>query len=220
MKSYLSIPGINSAPFGMPCFAFDKLDGSNIRAEWNRKKGWHRFGTRTQLLDETNKEFGSAISVFLEKYGDAIPKVLRDEKDYRSVNECIAFCEFVGEHSFAGFHDYEEPHDVVLIDINPYKKGIIGPKLFIKHFGHLHIPDVVYEGNFNKQFVKDVREGKYSVKEGVVAKGNDPNGKYPHNLWMVKCKTLVWLEELRRKAEIIEKYRTVFAENEKEQNDE
>jgi hypothetical protein len=30
---------------GRPFVAFDKLDGSNIRAEWDRKKGWHRFGT-------------------------------------------------------------------------------------------------------------------------------------------------------------------------------
>lgn len=36
---------------------------------------------------------------------------------------------------------------------------------------------------------------------------------------MAKCKTLVWLEALRRKAETIEKYRTVLAENEREQDE-
>lgn len=27
-------------------YAFDKLDGSNIRFEWSRKRGFYKFGTR------------------------------------------------------------------------------------------------------------------------------------------------------------------------------
>lgn len=33
--------------------------------------------------------------------------------------------------------------------------------------------EIVYRGNLNKQFIQDVREGKYNVNEGVVAKGKD-----------------------------------------------
>ena len=46
---------------GRPFVAFDKLDGSNIRAEWDRKKGWHRFGSRRRLLDPSLPLLGQAI---------------------------------------------------------------------------------------------------------------------------------------------------------------
>jgi hypothetical protein len=218
MKTYWHIDGPNLAPKGLPCIAFDKLDGSNLRFEWTKKRGWYKFGTRRRLFDQSDSEYGQSIETFLKKYGDAIPKTLHDEKDYRGVNECIVFCEFFGEHSFAGFHEPTEPKDVVLIDVCPYKKGIVAPRLFVKHFGHLHIPAVIYDGNFTKEFIQDVREGKYLVKEGVVAKGNKPDGKAPHNLWMAKCKTNWWFQELRRKAEYIEELRLVLAENENEQS--
>ena len=49
MKEYPSIPSAGdllarSAEdyLGRPFVAFDKLDGSNVRAEWDRKRGWHR----------------------------------------------------------------------------------------------------------------------------------------------------------------------------------
>ena len=34
------------------CYAFDKLDGSNMRAKWTQKKKYHVFGKRKQLIDE------------------------------------------------------------------------------------------------------------------------------------------------------------------------
>lgn len=217
MKSYWSIPGPKESPLGLPCVAFEKFDGSNIRYEWIKKRGWYKFGTRNRLLDCTDPDFGPAIDLFLNKYGDAIPKVLADEKEYRGVRECIVFCEFFGKLSFAGFHEPSDPKDVVLLDVNPHKKGIIGPRQFVKHFGHLHIPRVVYEGNFNRSFIARVRHGEFKVEEGVVAKGNNPKGKPPHNLWMAKVKTQAWLEQLRKKAEYIEALKAVLADNEKEQ---
>jgi hypothetical protein len=217
LKEYLSIPGLKDCCKGLPCIAFNKLDGSNLRFEWTKKRGWYKFGTRHRLFDQSDPEYGNSIEMFLRKYGDSIPKVLKDEKDYRGIQECVVFCEFFGEHSFAGIDVPGEPKDVVLFDVNPHKKGIVAPRQFIKHFGHLHIPSVVYEGNFNQQFIQDVREGKYPVQEGVVAKGNKPGGRPPHNLWMAKVKTLWWLQELRRKAEHIDSLRKLLAESEAEQ---
>ena len=49
MKEYPSIPHIDRGT-GEFCIAFTKYDGSNIRAEWTRKSGWSKFGTRTHLL--------------------------------------------------------------------------------------------------------------------------------------------------------------------------
>jgi hypothetical protein len=43
---------------------FDKLDGSNLRFEWTKKRGWFKHGTRTRLFDETDPVFGGAIAMF------------------------------------------------------------------------------------------------------------------------------------------------------------
>jgi hypothetical protein len=218
MKTYWSINGINRTARGQSCYAFAKLDGSNLRFEWSKKRGWWKFGTRRRLFDENDHEYGEAIATFLEKYGDGVPKALKDNKEYRGVDRCIVFCEFFGENSFAGWH-FEEPHDVVMIDVAPHKKGIIAPKQFVKHFGHLDIPEVVYMGNFNNEFIQAVREGKYPVDEGVVAKGINPGKKAPHGLWMIKVKTLDWLDRLKRKAENSPELRKILAENLREQTE-
>lgn len=217
MKEYWSIPGPKKSPKGWPCIAFFKHDGSNLRFEWSKKRGWYKFGTRRRLFDETDPEYGRAIPIFLEKFGDQIPRILKKEKEYRSVDQCIVWCEFEGEHSFAGFHDFTDDFDLILLDVNPYKKGIVPPRQFIKHFGSLNVPEVVYEGNFNQRFILDVREGKYPVKEGVVVKGIKPGGHPQHGLWMAKVKTLWWLDELRAKAKENEQYSEVLADNEREQ---
>jgi len=215
-KEYWTIPGPRDAPRGLPCIGFEKYDGSNLRYLW-RKGKWVKFGTRHRLFDATDEDFGIGIELFLKKYGDSIPKAFCDTKELRSVSEATIFCEFYGEHSFAGFHEPTDPKDVILLDVCPYKKGVIGPRDFLRWFGHLHIPAVVYEGDFTESFIQDVRAGTYPVFEGVVVKGNKPNGKYPHNFWSAKVKTRKWLDELKRKSEYIEALRAMLAENEKEQ---
>ena len=47
MKQY---PSISHDIRSVQAYAFDKLDGSNIRAEWHPKKGFWKFGSRTRLL--------------------------------------------------------------------------------------------------------------------------------------------------------------------------
>lgn len=50
MKSY---PSISKNPLlNKEVYLFDKLDGSNIRAEWGSKQGFHKFGSLTKLIDE------------------------------------------------------------------------------------------------------------------------------------------------------------------------
>lgn len=108
MKTYWEIPGPSKMPQSA-CIAFDKLDGSNLRFEWNRKRGWNKFGTRRRLMDETDPEYGSAIQLFQETLAEGIEKVLKDEKAYRGVERVTAFAEFYGPSSFAGWHDWNEP---------------------------------------------------------------------------------------------------------------
>lgn len=231
MKLYPSIPGPSKAP-QLPCIAFYKYDGSNIRAEWTKKRGWHKFGTRGQLLDESCPLFGGAVKLFHERLGDNIAKVIRDHKDYRGVTEAIVYCEYFGPSSIGMYHNWEElktKGELKLFDVNIHKRGFVIPREFVRNFGHLeHSAQVVYEGNFNKQFVRDVREGKYDVREGVVAKGVNPanKGRAEHGLWMAKCKTNWWFEEIRRRYKEIdnEEYRKqwkqLLEDNEREQTDE
>lgn len=227
MKEYWSIQGPTKAPQS-PCIAFYKYDGSNFRAEWSRKRGWYKFGTRRTIIDESSEQFGPAIKVFLDTYGDNIPRVLKDNKDYKHAERITTYCEYFGPSSIGMFHDWDELHtigEVVLFDINVHKRGFVLPRNFIKHFGHLKTANVIYEGNFNKQFVQDVWDGKYDVKEGVVVKGVLPRdkGRPEHGLWMAKCKTKWWFEEIRRRYEEAadDKQRKqlgqLLEENEKEQ---
>lgn len=223
MKTYWDIPGPSKAP-QLPCTAFYKLDGSNMRFGWSRKRGWDKFGTRYTVFDETSEQWGHVIPQFMEKLAEDIEKVFRENKNYRGIKEAIVFCEHFGPSSFAGWHDYDELKrvgELVIIDVNVHKKGFVLPNDFIKDFGHLNIPQVVYQGNFNKQFVQDVREGKYDqLREGVVVKGvNLKNKRAQHGLWMSKVKTKWWLAELKARAQTDAQFRKVLIDNIKEQED-
>jgi hypothetical protein len=200
MKQYWEIQGPSKAPREY-CYAFNKLDGSNIRAEWNKKRGWHKFGSRHVLLDESHPVLGTAIHIFLETYGENLISVFTSHKMFHGCQSMVAFFEFFGSNSFAGWHDDTDKKEVVFFDVNIHKRGILSPRDFLKAFGHLKIPEIVYEGNFNASFIQDVKDGKYPVEEGVVAKGLLPKGKPPHNLWMAKVKTSAWIEKLKQKSQ-------------------
>lgn len=202
MKSYLSIDGPSRGQKGNPCIAFVKYDGSNIRAEWSAKRGWYKFGTRKTLFDHTSEVFAPAIPLFLNKYGESIPSVLFKDKSFRGVRSIVAYFEYFGSKSFAGMHLPNDEKDVVLFDVNPITKGIIGPKKFLDTFGHLNVAEVVFQGNYGQQLIDAVREetldinSKYQIRpdipEGVICKGGSG-----HGLWMCKIKTNRYKEKLK-----------------------
>lgn len=194
MKTYPKIEYHNKGFFGDTVYAFDKLDGSNIRAEWNKKRGWYKFGTRTQMISENDPNFGDAIPIFLNKYGDDLDKVFR--KNYSNVQSIVIFGEYVGENSFSGQHDPNDEKDIVLFDVNLYKKGFISPKEFVDNFGHLDIPDVVYKGEYNNDLITDVRNNTWNLKEGVICKGVRKT-KGNKIVWMTKIKTNEWLQKVK-----------------------
>lgn len=222
MKSYWEIPGPSKAP-QLPCVAFYKLDGSNMRFEWHRKRGWNKFGTRYTVFDESSEQWGHVIPQFMERLAEDIGDVFKKNKNYRGIESAVVFCEHFGPSSFAGWHDYEElkhSGELVLFDVNVHKKGMVLPNDFVKDFGHLDIPKVVYRGNFNKQFISDVRENKYELEEGVVVKGVNPkNKRAQHGLWMSKVKTKWWLSELKSRAQKDEEFRKALIDNMKEQEE-
>jgi hypothetical protein len=174
-------------------YAFDKLDGSNIRAEWNSKKGFYKFGSRTQLIDSSHKPLGKAIQLIKEKYEIELAKVFK-EQHWQNV---LCFFEFHGPNSFAGSHSEKEDQTVTLLDVNVYKQGLMEPAQFIKLFGHLDIPKVLFEGSVNSDLFDKVKQSILDgmTFEGVVCKGsNDKKTKMPI---MFKIKSNLWIQKLK-----------------------
>lgn len=191
MKSYPSIP--KDLRNDIYIYAFDKLDGSNIRAEWNSKRGFYKFGTRHQLMDENSVPFGKAIPLIKEKFENDLTVIFKE----RSWKDALCFFEYHGPSSFAGNHNFEEAMTVTLIDVNPYKEGILLPEEFIKYFGHLDIAKVLYEGYLSAELIDNVKQSTLNgmTFEGVVCKGaNDKKTKMPI---MFKIKSHAWLEKLK-----------------------
>lgn len=201
MKDYPSIPKVLNEHINSDCIAFRKYDGSQIRVEWSKKKGWHKFATRGQLFDKSEKTFGCAVDLFHNTFADKLTPVIVGE--YPKATEALAFLEFLGPRSFAGMHEPDDLKELILFDINIHKKGILGPSEFIENFTHMPSAEIVYEGNLTEEFIKDVRAGSipsewsdeppYVLDEGVVVKWGEG-----HKLGMAKIKTWEYLKKIQK----------------------
>lgn len=191
MKSYPSIP--KEIRTDIYIYAFEKLDGSMIRCEWNNKKGFYKFGSRTQLIDET-MPFGQSIPLIKEKFEEDLALVFNEQK----YKEAICFFEYYGPSSFAGSHNFEEIMTATLLDVNPYKKGMLPPTEFIKLFKHFDIPKVLFEGYVTEDLVDKIKQStlKGMPLEGVVCKGVHKNIPI-----MFKIKSQLWLNKLKEHCE-------------------
>ncbi len=195
MKSYDTIDYYGDY-WGLSVIAFDKLDGSNLRFEYSKKNGFYKFGSRNVLLDR-NHPLGKGIDIFLNKYNEGLSKIFR-EKEYRDVQSFVCFAEFVGKNSAFGQHEFDtDDFDVVLFDISQYKKGFIPPREFLKRFGDLGIPRVVYDGNLNVELVNSVKNNEFNLSEGVICKGVIKTKRDADNLYYCKIKTNDWFARLR-----------------------
>jgi hypothetical protein len=191
MKSYPSIPKDINTDHNI--YAFDKLDGSNIRAEWSPKRGFYKFGTKTQMLGEDHPIFGEAIGLIQQKYATELAAIFQQQK----YENAVCFFEFLSPGSFAGYHPLGETRDVVILDVSPHKKGILPPQEFLRLFGHLHIPKLLYYGKANEPFVESVRNSTLEgmTFEGVICKAAGTK-KHPMPI-MFKVKSRAWLSKLK-----------------------
>lgn len=173
-------------------YAFDKIDGSNIRAEWNNKRGFYKWGTRNSLMDENSKPFNAAIPIIKEKFENDLAMVCQEQK----WKDALFFFEFHGPSSFAGYHNFDEELTATLIDVNPYKRGIMEPATFIRTFKHLDIAKVLFEGHVTEKFIDQV---KNSALTGMTFEGCVCKGKYetPGVPIMFKIKSKAWLNKLK-----------------------
>lgn len=189
MKSY---PIIDMSPrYGTPVYAFDKLDGSNVRAEWSRKKGFWKFGRRHGLLDDSNPFLQEAPDIIKRDFEDALGKIFVD----RRWQKVVAFFEFWGPGSFAGLHE-QEPHRCTLIDVAADKRGLLEPREFLRTFAGVYHAPLLYQGNFNHELEEQVRSGQLPgmTFEGIVCKGGYTSPGLP---LMFKVKNQAWYEKLR-----------------------
>ena len=200
MKSYPKIEYYNKGIFGSKVIGFFKEDGSNLRFEWGHKRGWFKYGTRNVMIDRSNDQFGKGIDLFLNKYADDLESVFRTK--YKKVENFVIFGEFVGSNSFAGQHIDSDIKDVIIFDVNQYRRGLISPFEFVDNFGHLHIPDIVYDGKYTEKLIEDVKLNQLSygkLKEGIVVKGMVKNKGGKEEPWQVKIKTNEWLQLVKEK---------------------
>lgn len=191
MKTY---PTIDAEIAREPIYAFDKIDGSNMRAEWSRKRGFYKFGTRKRLLGEDEHILGKVPGLIRDKFSEELEKIFRKKR----WDKVVCFFEFYGPNSFAGWHDENDEHTVTLIDVSPDRKGILEPRDFVKTFGHLDVAELLYRGNPNSEFIDSVRNRTLPgmTFEGVVCKGKFIS---PGRPLMFKIKSHEWYKALREK---------------------
>lgn len=195
MKLYPSIPGSNKARPGT-YHIYEKLDGSNMRVEWDPKNGFHKWGRRHGLLDDSNPHLKKAPPIFMTKYATKLDEIFRKER----WQEVTVFFEFFGSRSFAGTHYDDDTYNVVVFDLSIYKKGIIKPVDFEKLLrdkvdlpGLIDISSVGQDRiaefqNFDSYKERDPNVIRPRICEGVVLKSAN---------YTYKIKTLVWLNALK-----------------------
>jgi hypothetical protein len=190
MKQYPTIS--REIHYGRPVYAFDKLDGSNIRAEWTPKKKFHKFGSKKRLIGTDQDFLPEVIELIKSDFEKQMSDIFRRERYAKA----IGFFEFWGQNSFAGVH-VDEDHEVSLIDVNPHKKGILLPRIFLRLYGKLNIARLLYQGNANSMLEDDVRRGELRgmTFEGVVCKGAPLKNGYPP--LMFKIKNDAWISKLK-----------------------
>ena len=195
MKSYPKILHYNSGPLGEKCYAFYKHDGSNIRLEWGKKRGFYKFGSKSVMIDRNTPILGESIDLFLNKYGDDLDRIFRSK--YKSVENFVVFAEFFGKNSFAGQHIVSDKKDIILFDVNQYKRGFLPPQEFVDRFGIVEIPKIVYQGTYDHLLIKSVKNNELNLEEGVVCKGFMKTKREGNIVWMSKIKTDSWIKQVK-----------------------
>lgn len=202
MKQYPSIS--KEIILDLPVHVFDKLDGSNLRVEWTKNRGFMKFGSRKVLIDPTHELLGRGVAM-IKEHEASIAEYLKNVK----ADKAVCYFEFVGEKSFAGQHESDDPTlRVVLLDVEISKHGFLAPEDFLKAFqGVVPTPDLLYHGEVTEALLEDIRNGTMPgmTFEGVVCKAAAPT-KWALPV-MFKVKNLAWIEKVKAKyGENAEKY--------------
>lgn len=179
----LAYPSITSAiTYDAHVWAFEKIDGSQIRAEWSSKRGFYKLGSRKQLIGEENylRVAGDLLAPLQDKFAETFEAERWDR--------AVCFFELAGPNSFAGGHDPNDQLTLTLFDVATISRGLFPPKRFVELFEHVPISMPVYRGLVTEEFVESVRTSTV-LREGVVCKTK--NGQ------MFKIKTRAWIARVK-----------------------
>jgi len=191
MKPYPTIP--YEVLKGLPVYIYDKLDGSNIRAEWSKKRGFYKFGSRRRLLSDDSFIIKEAEGLILAQR-EALERYVVDQ--FRC-DRCICFFEFWGPSSFAGLHKEDETHETALLDIEIYKRGFIDQKAYRKLQEKLDVPTPRFltHEKMTAEIEEQARAGELGSFEGIVCK-SIMTDKYKKPL-RFKVKSRQWIEKVK-----------------------
>lgn len=192
MKDYPSIPHSKGQSFREIANAHiqDKLDGSSMRSQWSRKRGWYKHGKRSGLIDDSNPHLVVVPELFEKTLAEPLTKLAVDNK----WEDLIVFYEFWGNRSLAGLHFENDPKFLTVFDAAIDKKGITGPARFRKLFAdNVPTPRLLDICHWTRGYMDLVREGKISgiTFEGVVAKAGEG-----HDIVRAKAKTQAWINRV------------------------
>ena len=188
MKDYPSIPHLTASGLtGQRFHTFAKVDGSCLRAQWNPRQGFYKFGSRTQLLDPRDPILGPAIPLFQTTLASELEKVARRQR----MSDLVVFMEYAGPRSFAGSHVPGDTMALYLLDAAADRQGIIGPGRFLEVFAGLPMPAYLGSLEWGPTFAAQVAASELPGMsfEGVVGKAGDH-----HQLRFVKTKSRAWID--------------------------
>lgn len=195
MKEYPSIPYLTTGQKfrEIPgAYVFDKLDGSSMRSEWSRKKGWFKHGKRHGLLDDSNPHLKVVPELFEKNLAEPLVRIARDNR----WQELVVFYEFWGDKSFAGLHEEGDPKFLSLFDVAVDKRGFMSPADFVKTFdGKVQTATFLGNHNWTRGFVQRVWDMDIPgvTFEGVVGKAGER-----HGIVRAKAKTRAWIEKVHQ----------------------
>jgi hypothetical protein len=195
MKTYPTITG--QRIIGLKdAYVFDKIDGSNVRVEWSKKRGFYKFGSRHRLISPDEKPLGETYAVFDRDVKGPLNARLIELNEER----VVCFFEFHGQNSAFGFH-VDEPHEMALIDVSRYKHGIVEPLRFCEMFAGVHVPKarLLHVGDVGEDLIESVQDGtlQHMGPEGVVIKAGFDRKLGSPTMFKVKRRT--WYERLRER---------------------
>lgn len=193
VKQYPSIDG--PPRFGSSVYVYPKYDGSNIRAEWTRKKWFDKFGSRKVLLGADNEQLGGAIAL-IKAREDEFAVAFRDKR-FSRIDKAVCFFEYWGHQSFAGLHQPGDAMRVSLIDLDIYKRGQIDPRDFNDFALMIDGAAPVLDSRFNQPAADLVRAGTYPGQtfEGVICKLPPERPWQPP--YMFKMKSQAWIDKVK-----------------------
>lgn len=198
---YPKIPDSKDFPLSQ-CIAFEKLDGTNVHFDWERKRGWHAWGTRRDsfpwdgngfdLWEQVHPQLNMVESAFIDSLANPLMEQFLFDPRCATWRNVRCFGEYLGPRSFAGQHRDDETKRIVLFDVE-VDEQLLDPWEFVELFGELPIPRKVFQGKFTGNFAESVRAGNYGVTEGVVCKCGRRG-----SVSMAKIKTDAYLMRLKQ----------------------